>query len=40
MKQLGNFLHKDFKLMIIKMFTRLERRVEELSENLYKEKEN
>lgn len=31
---------KDFKVMIVKMLTRLERRVEELNENFNKEIEN
>lgn len=38
MKQLNNLLDKEFKLMNTEMFTRLERRVYELSEKLYREK--
>lgn len=38
--EISNMPGKDFKVMIIKMFTKLERRGEELSENFNNEKEN
>lgn len=38
--EFGNLLDKEFKLLIIKMLPRLERGVEEISENLYKETES
>lgn len=36
--EISNVLHKEFKVMVIKVLTRIERRVEELSENINKEK--
>lgn len=39
-KEISNIPGKDIKVMIVKIFTRLERRVEELSKNVNKEVEN
>lgn len=36
--EISNLLHKEFKVMVIKVLTRNERRVEEFSENINKEK--
>ena len=40
MKQINNMPEKEFKVMIIKILTRLEKRVEELSEIFKKGTEN
>lgn len=35
--EINNLSDKDFKVMVIKIFTRFERRVDELSDNINKE---
>jgi len=38
--EINNISHKEFKVMVIKILTRLKRRVKELSENFNKEIES